>query len=144
MIYSHCWRFRVLDGKIVIVTGNWMKEEVFEPADNEIQLRADCIVFKRHETEGLYHELPFKNYKIDRYTPSIEEMQSKGMVGRVERNLRSCLYDIVHDYIMSKQTIFVGRPPFNLDYWLNKYKEYSTVLESIDWLDALSVVPVKK
>ena len=144
MVYSHQWYLKIQDGKIVIVTGNWVLKEVFAPGDNEIQLIQDAIIFKRQEVEGLYHELPFKNYKIDRYTPSIEELQSKGLIGGVERNLLSCLFDIINDYIMAKQKIFSGRKPFNLDYWLEKYKEYADVLSGIDWLEALSKVPIEK
>lgn len=145
MVYSHQWRFRIKDGKVIIVTGNqYGGEKQFAPGDNEIQLRQDAIIFKRQEVEGLYHELPFKNYKIERYTPSIEELQSNGLIGGVERNLRSCLFDIINDYIMAKQKIFSGRKPFNLDYWLEKYKEYADVLSGIDWLEALSKVPIEK
>ena len=145
MVYSPVWRFDIRDGKVVIVTGNYLcGESIFQPEDSEIQLRQNAIVFKRHEADDLYHELPFKNHKIDRYTPSIEELQNLGLLGGVDRTLLSCLRDIIHDYIMSKQKVFVNRPPFNLDYWLEKYKEYSDVLNSIDLSEALEVVPIKK
>lgn len=146
MVYSYRWYLKIQDGKIVIVTGNWVLQEVFAPEDSEIQLRDDAIIFKRREVEGLKHELPFKNYVIERYNPPVEELQELKLVGDVERNLLRCFYDIFSDYILTERSKLwkKERRAFSLDYWKDKYKEYADVLDSVDWSLILPVLPTEK
>lgn len=147
MILSFSWRLKIIDGKAVLATGHWFwGETFFAPDDNEIELRNDCIIFKRQEAENFFHELKFKYYEIRSYNPTIEELQKAGAVGEVERSLLSCLYDIISDYLLSDRAVVwkVKRRPFDIEYWKEKYKEYADILNSVDWSVILSSVPIKK